>query len=310
MRRSTAILSTALAAVGALPLTATSASAAEPLPSFVYSSDRDGDHEIYLRKADGPVVQLTRNSADDSWPVWSPDGRKIAFVSDRDGDAEVFVMNADGARVRQLTRNSPSSPEAADAADHSPAWSPDGSALAFVSLRDGGEPEIYRMEADGSEQVRLTRTEAWTSDFAPAWSPNGKYIVFSSDRVNVFNVEVYRMRADGSDVRRLTRTADGIDDDNPEYSPDGTRIAFSSTRVDGRRDLYTMTPSGRDVRPLGGDPALDELTPRWTADGRRVMYYAADVRDTVWIIDADGTDRQQLTGGTASESFPDPHPKR
>ena len=121
----------------------------EPL-RIAFMSDRDGNFEIYVMNADGSrQTRLTHDEADDSLPVWSPDGR-IAFTSDRDGNFEMYVMNADGSSPTRLTANS--------ADDALAAWSPDGR-IAFMSDRDGNF-EIYVMNADGSGQTRLTHDEA------------------------------------------------------------------------------------------------------------------------------------------------------
>jgi Tol biopolymer transport system component len=118
--------------------------------------------EIYVMNADGSDQRnLTRNPAFDSYPAWSPDGRKIAFVSYRDRDhhpAAIYVVKADGSGLRRLASNL--------AKDPFWSWSPDGQKIAFASRRDGN-PEIYAMNADGSELRRLTRDPAW--DTAPAW---------------------------------------------------------------------------------------------------------------------------------------------
>lgn len=101
------------------------------------------------------------------YPAWSPDGAKIVFYSDRDGASEIYVMNADGPGQTRLTNN-PSQ-------DLLPALSPDGAKIAFVSNRDGTDlwdpsaHEIYVMNADGSNQTRLTNN-TW-ADSSPTWSP-------------------------------------------------------------------------------------------------------------------------------------------
>jgi TolB protein len=141
------------------------------------------NYEIYVVNANGNnVTRLTNNTAYDGSPVWSPDGRQIAFVSDRDElnrdtcndthtcNLEIYVMNADGNSLTRLTNNT--------AYDYSPVWSPDGRHIVFVSKRDEPNPEtcdtacnyeIYVMNADGSGLTRLTNNPA--SDRSPVWSP-------------------------------------------------------------------------------------------------------------------------------------------
>ena len=145
---------------------------------IVFVSNRDGSSEVYVMNADGTGLRnLTRNPASDVWaggPVWSPDGRSVAFVrsfvSGREGGSDVYVMNADGSGQRRLARGKRISPTTDWflLTGVSPAWSPDGRRISFVSNRDGNL-EVYVMNADGSGQRNLTRNAA--SDFAPVWSP-------------------------------------------------------------------------------------------------------------------------------------------
>jgi hypothetical protein len=165
---------------------------------IVFSSNRDGNFEIYSMNTDGAVqTRLTNHSATDLFPALSPDGTKIAFSSNRHGvlNFEIYVMNADGAGVTRLTNNS--------SLDVSPAWSPDGAKIAFSSNRNGLlNFEVYVMNADGSGQTRLTINAA--VDGEPAWSQDGARIVFSTNRDGVLNFEIYVMNADGSGQTRLT----------------------------------------------------------------------------------------------------------
>ena len=309
----TATALTALAAVVTLGTPAHAGHAAAPVPPLLFTSDSGGDLDLHHRAADGSVRTLTADPSDEFGGVWSPDGRRIAFVSNRDGDDEIFTMQADGSGLRQLTRNG--GPRGGvPVLDHSPAWSPDGRHIAFVSDRDGGETEVYRMRADGSAQVRLTRTAPHVTDSTPAWSPGGGFLVFSSDRVSYDNVELYRMRWDGTAVTRLTRTAAGIDDNAPDVSPDGRSIVFSSTRSGGQHDVFTMASTGRDVRHLTGDPWLDDVFPRWTRDGRSVVFATFAGPEgvpgaDVWAVRADGSERRRLTSPATQDSAPDPAPR-
>jgi TolB protein len=138
---------------------------------LVYISGKSGNQEIYTCLADGSNEQrLTETVADETFPSWSHDGRKIAFSAStgnvNDGTSnEIFVMNADGAGVTQITRNNYS--------DFCPSWSPDDAQIVFESdLPDGpGHEEIYVMNADGSNIRRVTTTAAPASAGLPVWRP-------------------------------------------------------------------------------------------------------------------------------------------
>ncbi len=176
---------------------------------------------IYLADIDTASRRLLTDKADDSAPVWSPDGKYIAFLSARDGNGkaqiyQIYRMDADGSNQVNLTGTGQTQAESGSgggsAPSWSPTWSPDGKVIAFVSIRDGNA-DIYRMNADGSNQVNLTRNPA--TDDSPAWSPDGKYIAFRSNRDG--NAEIYRMGADGSNPVNLTRSSAG--DYQPVWQP-------------------------------------------------------------------------------------------
>ena len=266
-------------------------SAPAVLGRIALHSDRDGDFDIYVMNADGSdAIQLTRNSAGDFEPRWSPDGRRIAFSSDRDGDFDIYVMNTDGSSVVQLT-DSPTK-------DTGPSWSPDGRRIIFSSELDEDWNEIYAMNADGSDVVRLTDNMGAYST-SPSWSPDGLLIAFQSDRDGDF--DIYVMNADGSDVTQITDNSVG--DFEPRWSPDGRHIAFSSGR-DEYREIYVMTADGSDVTQLTSN--LSRTTnPSWSSDGRRIAFSSGrDEYQEIYVVNADGSDVVPVTNNRAVDGSP------
>ena len=220
---------------------------------IVFASWRDESFDIYVMNADGSnQTRLTNNPA--GWngcPCFSPDGTKIAFKSNRDGNAEFYVMNADGSDQTRLTNNLVAD-EMTLIFGSSPCFSPDGTMIAFDSERDG-DYEIYVMNADGSDQTRLTNNP--TYDRYPCFSPDGTKIAFMSSRDGDY--EIYVMNADGSNQTRLTNNG-GL---NPCFSPDGTKIAFVSDR-DGNAEIYVMNADGSNQTRLTNNSA-GEYSPSW-----------------------------------------------
>jgi eukaryotic-like serine/threonine-protein kinase len=181
------------------------------------------------------------------------------------------------------------------------------SRIVFVSDRDGpdavgnlGNEEIYVMNADGTDQRRLTHSN--TADNHPAVSPDGRMIAFTSQRAGGFDIFV--MNADGTGQRQLTRFSDrGLGALGPTWSPDGKRIAFH-TRVK-RIDLYTINVDGTGLTRVTDD-AAPELTPSWSPDGRRIVFSGGlRQRFEIYVIDVDGRNRRRLTFNEAMDHNPE-----
>jgi Tol biopolymer transport system component/agmatine/peptidylarginine deiminase len=188
---------------------------------------------------------------------------KIAFDSQRDPgfNFDIYSMNADGSGQTSLT----SDPED----DFAPAWSPDGSKIAFYTFRNGSA-EVWVMNANGSGQAGLTN-QATAPNSQPAWSPDGAKIVFVSRRNG--NDEIYTMNANGTSPTRLTNNT--ASEEEPAFSPDGTKIAFVSDR-DGNREIYTMNADGTSQTRLTND-AADDYAPNWSPNGLQITF--TSIRD-------------------------------
>jgi TolB protein len=232
------------------------------------------EKDIYVMNSDGGgLMRLTNDSIPDSSPAWSPDGRQIAFartpgLGNPDADGVIVLMNADGSGRRRLTRHRSASGVFFDAA---PAWSPDGTRIAFTRAHypEHGRPEAgsYVIDANGEGEQLLV-----DEGYGIAWSPDGRRIAFTSvhDRFGETcfhecspSGEIYIAGAGGDDLRRLTRTE--ADDTSPTWSPDGTQIMFVSDRSDRRghaNEIYVMDSDGNGVRRLTRNRVWD-LEPDW-----------------------------------------------
>lgn len=263
---------------------------------FVYRKRAPVTAPPPVSRARSTLVRLTNNSAMDHRPVWSPDGRTIAFSSNRDGKNEIYVMDADGSNVRRLTSNL--------ADDVNPMWSPDGQKISFDSERDGNR-EIYVMDADGGNQIRLTKSNA--VDSTSAWSPDGSLIAFASNRdtgppYNPYNMDIYVMNADGSNVKRIVD--DPEYDVGPQWSPDGRKILFISGR-NGNFDVYEMNADGTGQRNLTPDYDKADGAPVWSIDGQHIAFSRrVDSKEQIFVMDSDGRNLKQVTDNSANNGLP------
>ena len=229
----------------------------EPIPcNIVFESDRDGNLEIYRMDADGSnQVNLTNNPADDTDPVWSPDGSQIAFVSNRDngegGGQFVYVMNADGSNVRQLTFE-----------EHCrmPDWSHDGERIVYHSNDD-----IYVVEVEGKNAgVNLTNNPE--REVNPSWSLDDSKIAWSSS-IGDENWHVFVMNADGSNKIQLTNEGSIYE---PVWTIDNRIFVGGWDSAEYGSGNFLLEADGSNVTQAGGKGEVEQLIPFYTNENEIV----------------------------------------
>ena len=220
------------------------------------------------------VLRVTDNRFDDDWPVYSPDGKRIAFQSDRDGSPQIYLMNADGTHLERLSNNG--------FIEMHPAWSPDGKQVMFISDRDGNQ-EIYKMNTDGSAQTRLTTSPY--KEFNPQWSPDGKKIVYYYEKGDQHD-QIYIADSDGKNSTRLT--SDSTHNYYPVWSADGKSIIYGAGG-----SLWQMKVNQPDEKR--------ELLPgtgyaKYSPDGSKIAFKkGAWPSNEIWICNSDGSNMIRLT---------------
>lgn len=273
--------------------------------TILCASNRDGNFEIYAFNPDGSSpTRLTNHPATDLEATPSPDGNRIAFTSTREGnDQEIYVMNRDGSGLRRLTFS--------PGEDRPGTWSPDGTQIAFHSARFPAPPglghsslEIMKMNADGSNQTRLTNNN-FQDSFAH-WSPRGDKIAFTTNRDSfvgpggqpVSNFEIYTMNTDGSNPTRITNSPG--EDAHAHWSPDGSQFTFHTRRdypspTGLQIEIYRMNADGSNpVRLTGPDNVFDAF-PAWSPDGTKIVWSREFPEDVYTMNATDGSGRTNIT---------------
>ncbi|HXJ38356.1 MAG TPA: hypothetical protein VNH18_03700, partial [Bryobacteraceae bacterium] len=214
-----------------------------------------------------------------AWIIVLPIYGKHRILMNRIGpsDGELYIANADGSGERKLL--------SASGFDYNASFSEDGKWIIFTSERSGS-CDIYRVRVDGSGLERLTDDPAY--DDQASLSPDGKQLAFVSSRGSGSN-DIWILDLTTHKSRNLTDAPGG--DYRPSWSPDGKWIAFSSDRntkiqyAAGRWEelhpasLYVIQPDGKGLRRLTAAGKFAG-SPKWSADGRRVVFYEMTVEDT------------------------------
>ncbi len=302
---------------------------------IVFQSDRDGNFEIYSMKRDSTdSVRLTRNGAGDYWPdMWLPPvsasvstpgtgasssafaaseeaalaadaiaaaaEHPIAFVSTRTGRAQIYTMNADGSEPRRLTNDAYE--------NYYPAWSPDGTQIAYYVHLSWQSWALVVMNADGSGRRQITESAGCvTCAMGPYWTPDGTQIGFTIEpsprpTCEIKSTELGIVNVDGSECRRLT-TNSWIDV-FCGWSPDGASILFTS-HESGVEQVYVASADMTGVRRLTDEASANNMA-AWSPDGTRIAFVSdRDGNGEIYVMNADGSDVTRITSDPANDMLP------
>ncbi|HKN68932.1 MAG TPA: Ig-like domain-containing protein [Gemmatimonadaceae bacterium] len=243
--------------------------------------------EPTLYRVDIRTVDATPHAMFDFWTssnaTASPNGDRIAFVGVDNGHTEIFLANADGSNAKRLTSGTLSADQ--------PAWSPDGTRIAYRLSANFPPARIWAMNADGTNQHAVTN-DAPGEHHHPTWSPrqaDGSYrIAYAQAAIKdgYMRAQIWSVRDDGADRQIHSDESIGAYDDEPSWSPDGGKIVF----VRSGQQLVVVSLPDRNERPLlNGSLDGEQRSPAWSPDGSLIAFVSSHE------IDPDGYGKQIYT---------------
>jgi len=262
------------------------------------STRAGGNKEIWAMDYDGSNQhELTSLRSIALTPRWSPDASRIAFtcyVPGRTGltSAQICIYSMLSNKLISWPRYT--------GTNSSPAWSPDGANIMFMSSMQGN-PDIYVSDANGGRPKRITFSVGVNT--SPVWNPKtGQQVAFVSDRAGGGHPQLYTMNTDGTGTEKIDLQDAGYVID-PSWSPNGQLLAFSWQRPDGNYDIYAIDiVNHRQLVQLTRDTGRNER-PCWAPDGRHIVFESTRTGTRqIWSMLADGTQARQLTTQGTNES--------
>jgi tricorn protease len=230
----------------------------------------------------GKATRLTDHTAYDGEPVWSPDGKWLAFTSNRNGNNDVFIMNAQGGIPRQLTFHSGN--------DVATDFSPDGKWVILTSSRSSSS-SIFKIGVDGGNALPLLDTY-WSWPYQARISPDGSSVLFSLGMENGY---LWRRGYQGSNTAKIwikgvseTKARMVFGDEHncfwPGWGEDGRKIYFVSDRQNGNKNIWSVAPDGSGLKAITTFPQEDV---KWMSVARHAPLAAYEREFGLWITDLD-----------------------
>ncbi len=231
-------------------------------------------------------------------PIWSPDGRQIAFTAGCPTcTPRLYVVSASGQHLREIPTGT--------GGVRSPGWSPRGNAIVFARQR--GEQQFIVAVDLRTDRVRVINSEPDNADSTPAWSPDGRRVVFARE-MHHEDVTLWVVPIAGGSPRLLIRHDRAFDQSHPQWSPDGRRVVFmQAVSPSVTWDLYVLDTRKGKVTRLTDDPG-NEFDPAWAPDGTSVVFASDAARQagfrSLYVIGATGSGLRRLTNSSADDSMP------
>jgi len=276
---------------------------------IAFASERSGIPQIYLMNVDGTGLQLMTSMENGACqPSWSPNGSQLVFISpcrtrgeffdNPYKDASLYMINADGTGQKTLTT--------IPGSDYDPAWSPDGTRIAFTSVRDGRK-EIYVLTVDSGVVTRLTNSSGDIENSQPAWSPFSNQIAYTVKRFGAYQVWV--MSDTGQSNVQIAHSGTQLWDYLPVWGTDGETILFNQRGLSrGRPVLMSIRYSDREtkvpVKLVDFPSPIEDV--QFSPDGLWLVFEGVDQtgnRD-IYFATLSGGDKTRLTNDPNDEFDP------
>lgn len=258
--------------------------------AFVSDRGEGPGQEVFISRGSGAITRVTNRPGYTSGLSWSPSHNTILMnrgLSEGRGSL-VLVDVTTGVEEVLLTDEGSSQPLGPGA----PAWSPDGTTIAFSSARG----DIYLVDRDGGSLRLLVPSEKECGHIDPAWSPDGERLVFARD---CDDGGLFVVSIDVGEPERLTADAT---DTQPIWSPVADIVAFSRGG-EGGRDIFTVQLETGTTTRLTSAPA--SYSPAWSPDGTQLAFGSnRNGTQDIWVMNADGSDQRELTADEAVDLTP------
>lgn len=222
--------------------------------------------ELWVVDYDGENLRrLTDHRSIILSPNWSPDGRRIAFSSFKTGDQRIWELDLVTGEERMIEVNRPGQ-------HMTPAYSPDGSTLAFAIL-GGDRSGIFTWNLERNCCLAYLQGGRW-NDLSPTWSPDGRRIAFNSNRLGTATPQIYVMSAQGGEPDLISPFRFGQPGyfTSPDWSPDGSRVAFHGRIERGRYHILVADLQARGSRVAQLTFEGNNEDPSWGPDGRHIAF--------------------------------------